>query len=68
MRRRRGLGQWFECRDEFGTAISLIAHNRVIVADPADRVAVMYEGDVLGEAVIEQGKRRSALAALKAAD
>lgn len=42
------------CRDEFGTAIILITHNMGIVADLADRVAVMYEGAVVEESSVKQ--------------
>lgn len=38
------------CRDEFNTAIVLITHNMGVVADLADRVAVMYQGKIVEEA------------------
>ncbi len=38
------------CRDEFGAAIVLITHNMGVVADLADRVAVMYNGKIVEEA------------------
>ena len=40
------------CRDEFGAAIILITHNMGIVADLADRVAVMYHGKLVEEAPV----------------
>ncbi|MET3810277.1 ABC transporter ATP-binding protein [Arthrobacter sp. UYEF3] len=39
-----------ELRDQYGTSIVLITHNMGVVADLADRVVVMYQGDVVEEA------------------
>jgi peptide/nickel transport system ATP-binding protein len=41
------------CRDEFGASIILITHNMGVVADLADRVVVMYQGNVVEEADVQ---------------
>lgn len=41
-------------RDEFGTAIVLITHNMGVVADLADRVAVMFNGKLVEEAPVKE--------------
>ena len=43
-----------ELRDETGTAIVLITHNMGVVADLADRVAVMLRGDLVEVSPVEQ--------------
>ncbi|MQA35936.1 dipeptide ABC transporter ATP-binding protein [Modestobacter roseus] len=48
------------CRDDFGAAIVLITHNMGVVADLADRVAVMYRGEL-----VEQADVRTLFAAPK---
>ena len=40
-------------RDRLGTAIVLITHNMGVVADIADRVVVMYRGNIVEEAPVE---------------
>ncbi|MDQ0731591.1 ABC transporter ATP-binding protein [Arthrobacter sp. B1I2] len=39
-----------DLRDTYGTSIVLITHNMGVVADLADRVVVMYQGDIVEEA------------------
>jgi peptide/nickel transport system ATP-binding protein len=41
------LDQLREIRDEFGVSILLITHNIALVAELADRVAVMYAGQIV---------------------
>lgn len=42
-----------DLRDKYGTSIVLITHNMGVVADLADRVVVMFQGDVVEEASSE---------------
>jgi ABC-type glutathione transport system ATPase component len=43
-----------DLRDRLGTAIVLITHNMGVVADLADRVVVMYRGQVVEEGAVAQ--------------
>jgi ABC-type glutathione transport system ATPase component/ABC-type dipeptide/oligopeptide/nickel transport system permease subunit len=43
-----------ELRDRLGTAIVLITHNMGVVADMADRVVVMYRGQIVEEASAQE--------------
>ena len=47
-------------RDEDGTAIVLITHNMGVVADLADRVAVMFNGEIVETAPVDRALRRPA--------
>ncbi|GAA4490225.1 ABC transporter ATP-binding protein [Microbacterium panaciterrae] len=42
------------CRDEFGATIVLITHNMGVVADLADRVVVMLQGDIVEQAPVHE--------------
>ena len=42
------------CRDEFGATIVLITHNMGVVADLADRVIVMYRGEIVEQAPVRE--------------
>lgn len=43
-----------DLRDRLGTAIVLITHNMGVVADIADRVVVMYRGNIVEQAPVDQ--------------
>jgi len=40
------------CRDNLGASVLIITHNMGVVADLADRVAVMYQGQLIEEAPV----------------
>ena len=42
------------CRDDLGASVLIITHNMGVVADMADRVAVMYQGKLIEQAPVEQ--------------
>ncbi|MDA3146834.1 ABC transporter ATP-binding protein [Leucobacter sp. UCMA 4100] len=42
------------CRDELGASIVLITHNMGVVADLADRVAVMFRGHIVEDAPVQE--------------
>src|SRR5262249_56099958 len=44
------LGLIRKLRDDFGTAVVLITHDMGVVADLADRIAVMYPGRIIQHA------------------
>jgi len=48
------LGRIRELRDSTGTAVILVTHDLGVVADIADRVAVMYAGRVVEEGTLDQ--------------